>query len=43
MFGPCDEKDAMNGAGFVFSCAVGAVINPNGSLLRHKTKLKNQQ
>lgn len=35
MLGPLEEKDAMNGAGFVPSFAFGAVINPTGLLLYH--------
>lgn len=35
VFGPLEENEAMNGAGFMLSCAVGTVINPRGSLSNH--------
>lgn len=34
VFGPLEEKAAMNGAGFVPTTALGAVMNPTGSLLK---------
>lgn len=34
IFGPLEEKEAIYGAGFVFSCDIGAVIKACGSLLK---------
>lgn len=34
LFGPLEEKAAMNGAGFVSTTALGAVMKPSGSLLK---------
>ena len=33
VLGPCDEKAAMNGAGFVPRIVAGLVMNPVGFLL----------
>lgn len=38
MFGPLEEKDAMNGAGLVPSFALGGVIYATGLLLYHMPK-----
>lgn len=38
MFGPLEEKDAMNGAGLVPSFAFGGVIYAAGLLLYHIPK-----